>query len=93
MTLTQLLDKAGIATYYRHLYFTGCAVKGSVLFVPARDIGALIGRQFGADLRAVICDLSIRVAPTLTIHGEPPPKYLNAAGRKAWKAQQNDLLD
>jgi len=49
------------SAYTRDLYFRDCRLEKSVLFVPDRATGEMIGRAYGADLRLVIPDLRITV--------------------------------
>ena len=63
MNLDSLLLKAHRygSAYTRDLYFRDCCLEKSVLFVPDRATGEMIGRAYGADLRMVIPDLRITV--------------------------------
>jgi hypothetical protein len=90
MTLDQFLIKAEVCTYHRHLFFAGCTYQSGVLFVPDRQLGETIARQFGPDLRRVVSDLVIRVSGPMTIDTEPLPKSLKR-GARAWHAKQGRL--
>lgn len=59
-TLLIRADRHGSA-YTRDLYFRDCRLEKSVLFVPDRATGEMIGRLFGDDLRRVLPDLRITV--------------------------------
>jgi len=91
MTLDQLLIRAEVRQYFRYLYFSGCTLQTSVLLVPDRALGETIARQFGADLRRVVSDLTIRVAGPVTVHALP--LSLKKSALKWHQAQQAKLPD
>ena len=89
--LRSVLVSAGIPSYYLANWFLDCRLDKSVLFVPDAESGQSIAKLFGAQLKAVMPDLVIRVQ---TFQAEPvkAKSILNAAGRK-WHAQQQKLSE
>lgn len=87
--LIELLKDAGIPSHYAGLWFLDCTFDHGVLWVPTRQDGQCLARLFGVQLRAVYPTIKIQVSikqrPEDTAQ---PPSYLNAAGRKAWKAER-----
>lgn len=86
--LHRLLVKAGIAgsAYTRALYWDGVRLERHLVLCPDRAAADQIRRLFLEDLRAVVSDLEVRVAPPAA----PPStgsSLLNAKGR-AWAKKQ-----
>lgn len=89
MTLDTLLLRANRygSAYTRDLYFRDCWLEKSVLFVPDRATGEMIGRLFGTDLRGVIPDLRI------VVQAKPEPVTQRGAFKKGYTPQRMTGLD
>ena len=87
MTLDSLLLKAHRygSAYTRDLYFRDCRLEKSVLFVPDRATGEMIGRAYGADLRLVIPDLRI------TVQAVTAKPKLSSAFKKGYEPVRLDM--
>jgi hypothetical protein len=73
-------------------WFLDCRLEKSVLWVPDAESGQSIAKLFGAQLKAVLPDLVIRVETFQAEKPKPQASILNKAGRK-WLAQQQKLSE
>ena len=93
MNLPDLLKTAGIPSHYAALWFDGCALEASTLYVPDKPTGERLARLYGPQLREALPSLHIRVGVPLSQRASAtpqPPGFLNAAGRKAWHGQRKE---
>lgn len=90
MTLRTLCLRAHICRYEQYLWLRDCDLTANVLSVPARDVGEAIGRLYGARLREVCSDITIRVQAVKPQAPEKP-----RAMKAAWyqdDPKQGDML-
>ena len=95
--LVDLLKCCAIPSNFAGNWFLGCTVEGNTLYVTSREQGERLARLFGEKLRASRPHLTMRVLVAAPVTPKPvkaqPPSYLNAAGRKAWQAEQLRLSE
>ena len=90
MTLRTLCLRAHICRYEQYLWFRDCDLTENVLSVPARDVGEAIGRLYGARLREVCTDLTIRVQ-AVKVQAQEKPRAMKAAWYQD-DPKQGDML-
>jgi hypothetical protein len=86
--LDSLLVSAGIPRYFLGLWFDGCRLEKTILFVPDRESGESIARLFGPQLRAVMPDVLIRVSLEVKAAPKPKPSAMKASWHKMQAKQQ-----
>ena len=95
-TLTHLLVMAGIPRWHQHHVFGNARLVGSSLFVPDKELAALIARCYLADLSREYgkpLTLTIGQSPEPSIKPQAP----GSAFKKAYRGQiekmhQGDML-
>lgn len=88
MLLVNLIRRAKVRKYWGHVWFGGCVLDGTVLWVPHHDQAESLARLYGPALRKALPALTMRVGKPTNPAKSEPPRYLNAAGRKAWKGER-----